>query len=475
MLFGRRREPAPEPNLNPNFNSNPNPFAPGSPRKKMKVVSLELRDGQQSLLGTRLRTEDILPVVPLMDDVGYECIEMWGGATFEVALRYLEEDPWERLKAIKQLCRKTPLRMLLRGQNLVGYHHYPDDIVVKFVECAAKDGIDYFEVMDGLNDVRNTEVAVQTILRCSKKAIASIPFMLSPVHTTEKFIEIAREYEKLGVYAIELEDMAGMVSPLRTGETIRALKKSLKIPVYYQAHSTGGMADLGYWEAIHAGADAINCDVSALARGTSHPAAESFVAALQGTLLDTELDLDLLGKINEHFLSLREKYKEYESKFSGVNVGVLKHKIPGGMLSNLEFQLKQMNAEGRMDELFEEVARVSKEFGYPPMATPFSQMIGAQAMMNLFTDQRYKVISNECRNYIRGLYGRPAGPISEELKAMVLNGEPALQERPGSLLPPGWEEAKEKSAAFARCDEDVLTYALFPDNAEKMLRKKYHI
>ncbi|MCB7319103.1 pyruvate carboxylase subunit B [Lacrimispora sp. 210928-DFI.3.58] len=464
MLFSKRHAP-----------SIKSPLDPGAPRKKLWVVSLELRDGQQSLLGTRLRTEDILPVLPLMDEVGYECIEMWGGATFEVALRFLEEDPWERLRAVKQRCKKTPLRMLLRGQNLVGCHHYPDDIVVKFVECAARNGIDYFMVMDGLNDVRNTEVAVQTALSCGKKAIASIPFMLSPVHTTEKFVEIAREYEKLGVYAVELEDMAGMISPLKTGETIRALKAALKIPVYYQAHSTGGMADLGYWEAIRAGADAINCDVSALARGTSHPAAESFVAALQNTPLDTGLDLDLLGKINDHFLALREKYKEYESKFAGVNVGVLKHKIPGGMLSNLELQLKQMNAESRMEELFEEVARVSRDFGYPPMATPFSQMIGAQAMMNLCTGQRYKIISNECRNYIRGSYGRPAGPISEELKAEVLKGQPAITERPGSLLAPGWEEAKEKSAAFARCDEDVLTYALFPAYAENVLKKKYHL
>lgn len=446
------------------------PFAPGAPRKKIGIVSLDWRDGQQSLLGTRVRTEDILPILPMMDQVGYECIEMWGGATFDVALRYLKEDPWERLRACKRLCTKTPLRMLLRGQNLVGYRHYPDDIVEKFIECAARNGIDHFEIMDGLNDVRNTETAIQAIHKCGKKIIASIPYTLSPVHTVGKYVEIVREYERLGVHAIELEDMAGMVGPPAVAEMIRAFKSALRIPVYYHAHCTGGMADICYWEAIREGAEVINCDISAMSLGTAHPPTESFVAALQGTPLDTGLDLALLGKINQYFLQIRAKYQEYESKFTGVNVDVLRHKLPGGMLSNLELQLKQMQAEDKQDALFQEVARVSADFGYPPLATPFAQIVGAQAAMNLYTPERYQVLSKESKNYIMGLYGRPAGPIAEELKGKVGGG--SIIARPGSLLEPGWEKAKQESASFARSEEDVLTYALFPDVAADFLRER---
>lgn len=443
--------------------------------KKIKVVSLEWRDGQQALLGTRVKTEDMLPILPLMDKVGYECIEMWGGATFDVALRYLGDDPWDRLREFKRLCPNTPLRMLLRGQNLVGYHHYPDDIVEKFVECAAKNGIDHFAVMDGLNDVRNTEVAIKAALRCGKHLVASIPFTLSPVHTVEKYVEIVKRYEELGVHVIELEDMAGMVKPDTAVEMIKAFRKALKIPVYYHAHCTGGMADICYWEAIKAGVDAIACDASALSLGAAHPPIESFVAALKDTPYDTGLDLDLLGEINSYFQTIREKYKEYESKFTGANISVLKHKLPGGMLSNLELQLKQMHIESRQEEVFAEVARVSEDFGYPPLATPFAQMVGAQAVANVMTGERYKLILKESKNYILGHYGRPVGPIAQELKQKVLGSKEMLTKRPGSLLAPGWEKAKAESAGFARSDEDVLTYALFPEVAADFLRGKYHL
>jgi pyruvate carboxylase subunit B len=366
--------------------------------------------------------------------------------------------------------------MLLRGQNLVGYHHYPDDIVEKFVKCAAKNGIDQFAIMDGLNDVRNTESAARAILKCRKRLIASIPFTLSPVHTVEKYIEIVRAYEALGVYAIELEDMAGMVSPQVAVEMIRAFKKALHIPVFYHAHCTGGMADICYWEAIKAGVEAVCCNVSSMALGTAHPPVESFVIALRNTPYDTGLDLDLLGKINDYFQKIREKYKEYESKFIGVDVGVLKHKIPGGMLSNLELQLKQMQAADRQGELFEEVAHVSKDFGYPPLATPFAQMVGAQAVLNLLSGERYNLISRECKSYILGQYGRPTGPIAEELKKKVLDdSQEMIAVRPGSLLAPGWEKAKAESAGFTQSDEDVLTYALFPETGMNFLKRKYHL
>lgn len=449
------------------------PAAPVASGRKIGIVSLDWRDGQQSLMGTRVRTEDILPILPKMDEVGFVCIEMWGGATFDVMLRYLDEDPWDRLKACKRLCTKTPLRMLLRGQNVVGYHHYPDDIVEKFVETAARDGIDHFEIMDGLNDVRNTETAVHAIKKCGKRIIASIPYTLSPVHTVEKYVDVVLAYEKLGVDAIELEDMAGMVSPPAVATMIRAFKKALHIPVYYQSHCTGGMADISYWEAIHAGAEVLNCDFAAMSHGPAHPPVESFVAALRDTPFDTGLDLNLLLEINKYFIGIRKKYAEYVSQFSGVNVNVLMHKLPGGMLSNLELQLKQMKAEDRQDELFEEVARVSADFGYPPLATPFAQMVGSQAAMNMFTGKRYAMLSKESIRYIQGYYGRPAGPIAEELVEKVLQNGKMITERPGSLLAPGWETAKKESAAFARCDEDILTYAMFPTVAEPFLRKKY--
>lgn len=444
-----------------------------TPKRKIKVVSLEWRDGQQSLLGTRVRTDDMLPILPMMDAVGYDSIEMWGGATFDVAIRYLGDDPWERLREFKRLCPKTPLRMLLRGQNLVGYHHYPDDIVERFVTCAARNGIDEFAVMDGLNDVRNTETSIKAVLKCGKRLIASIPFTLSPVHTVEKYVEIVKQYEVLGAHTIELEDMAGIVAPVTAAKMIRAFKKALRIPVYYHAHCTGGMADICYWEAIRAGAEAICCDVSSMALGTAHPPVESFVAALKDTPYDTGLDLELLGKLNDYFFRIREKYHEFESKYTGVNVGVLKHKIPGGMLSNLELQLKQMGASDRHEELFEEVARVSEDLGYPPLATPFAQMVGAQAALNIFTGERYKVISKECKTYIQGLYGLPVGPISEWLKKKVLGDQDMISVRPGSLLESGWEKANAESAGFARCEEDVLTFAMFPEIALDFLEKKY--
>lgn len=456
MFFGR----------NKNHEEKPTP-------QKIKIISVDWRDGQQALLGTRVKTEDMLPILSLMDKVGYESIEMWGGATFDVAVRYLADDPWERLRAFKHLCPNTPLRMLLRGQNLVGYHHYPDDIVEKFVECAARNGIDHFVVMDGLNDVRNTEVAVRAALRCGKRVIASIPFTLSPVHTVEKYVEIVKAYEALGVHAIELEDMAGMVKPDLVVEMIKAFRKALKIPVYYHAHCTGGMSDICYWEAIRAGAEAISCDSSALSLGAAHPPVESFVAALKDTPYDTGLDLNLLDEINNYFQKIREKYKAYESKFTGANISVLKHKLPGGMLSNLELQLKQMRIENRQEEVFAEVARVSKDFGYPPLATPFAQMVGAQAVTNVLTGERYKLISKESKNYILGQYGRPVGPIAPELKRKVLGNREMISERPGSLLEPGWETAKAACTGLAHCDEDVLTYAMFPEVAGEFLKKKY--
>lgn len=444
--------------------------------KPVRISSVEWRDGQQSLLATRIKTEDMLPILEKMDQVGYESMEMWGGATFDVAIRHLDDDPWERLREFKKIVKRTPLRMLLRGQNLVGYRQYPDDIVDKFVERASAGGIDIFLVFDGLNDVRNTEAAIRAVQKYGRRADANICYTISPVHTIEKYLKIAKDYEALGVQAVHVEDMAGMVTPGEIFEVIRAMKKELKIPVHFHAHSTGGMADLCYWEAIRAGADVVDCDVSAFALGTSHPPVESMAVALKGTVYDPRLDMDLLKEINDYCLGLREKYQEFTSKFTGVDMGVLRHQIPGGMMSNLESQLKDMRAENRMEEIFEEVHRVQRDLGYPPLATPFAQMVGSQAAFNVVGGSRYGMIPREVRDYVKGFYGRPAGTISEELdKKILAAGETRNTKRPGSLLPPGWEEMKTEAVGkgLARTEEDVLTYAMFPAVAEEFLKRKY--
>lgn len=444
--------------------------------KPVRIASVELRDGQQSLLATRMKTEDMLPILEKMDQVGYDSIEMWGGATFDVCIRHLDDDPWERIRECKKIVKKTPLRMLLRGQNLVGYRQYPDDIVDKFVERAAANGIDIFLVFDGLNDVRNTEAAIRAVKKYGKRAEANIVYTISPVHTIEKYVQIAKEYIALGVDAIHVEDMAGMVTPNEIFHVIQRMKKELQVPIHFHAHSTGGMAELCYWEAIRAGVDVVDCDVSALALGTSHPSVESLAVALKGTAYDPKLDMGLLQEINAYFMKLRAKYQEYVSKFTGVDIGVLQHQIPGGMMSNLEMQLKEMRAEDRMKDIFEEVHRVQKDFGYPPLATPFAQMVGSQATFNIVTGVRYQVIPKEVRDYVKGLYGRPAAEISGELEEKILtNGEVRNLARPGSLIPPQWEKVKHEAMmkGLARTEEDVLTYAMFPQIAEGFLTRKY--
>ncbi len=441
--------------------------------RSVKLSSVEFRDGQQSLLATRMTTADMLPVLEKMDRVGYVCMEMWGGATFDSCIRFLGEDPWERVRRFKRIVQKTPLRMLLRGQNLVGYRQYPDDVVERFVAAAAGVGIDVFLIFDGLNDLRNCEAATQAVLRAGKKPEANILYTLSPVHTTEKYVDLAVSFEKMGMEAIHLEDMAGMVDPVSVGETIRAIKAAISVPLHFHSHCTGGMADIAYWEAVHAGADVIDVDVSALALGTSHPPAESLVVALKNTPWATGVDLGLLAEINDYFMQLRKKYKEFESRFTGVDISVLRHQVPGGMLSNLERQLKDMGMADRLDEILVETAAVRKDFGYPPLGTPFSQIVGAQATMNVMTGERYAMLANESMDYIKGNYGKTPGAVAPELLRQVLGEAEPLSCRPADLLEPEYEKMKAESAAFARSDEDVLSYAMFPAVAESFLKKKY--
>jgi pyruvate/oxaloacetate carboxyltransferase len=444
--------------------TNPNP---------VRFASVELRDGQQSLLATRMRTEDMLPIMTKMDEAGYDSIEMWGGATFDSCIRFLNEDPWDRIRAIKSLVKKTPLRMFLRGQNLVGYVQYPDDVVEHFIAAAAKAGIDIFLTFDGLNDTRNCETVFRAVKKAGKKVEANIIYTKSPVHTIQKYVDIAKKYEEMGAEAIHIEDTAGIMDPVSAGELISAIKAEVSVPVHLQCHCTGGMADLAYWEAARAGVDVLDVDVASMALGTSHPAAESMLESLKSTTRAPRMNQSVLAEINAHFARIRPKYEEYLSKFTGVNIGVLRHQIPGGMLSNLENQLKQMNMADRLDEVLAEAAEVRKDLGYPPLATPFSQIVGVQATMNVMMKSRYKMMPKETMNYIRGLYGKVPGTISDELIAKIPKTKPFVSCRPGDLLDPGYEKAKREIGTLAHSEEDVITYALFGETAREYLTRKY--
>lgn len=440
----------------------------------VKLSSCDLRDGQQSIIATRMRTEEMLPILPQLDDFGFACLEVWGGATFDACIRFLHEDPWERLRLIKQYCRKTPLRMLLRGQNLLGYTPYPDDVVEKFVAKAAETGIDIFLIFDGLNDIRNCACAAKAALKAGKLVEGNIQFTSSPVHTVESFVQTARDYVNIGATAVHLEDMGGMINPAVAAKTVAAIKQALHIPVHYHAHCMGGMTEIAYWEVIRAGADVVDVDVSAFALGTAQPAAESMIAVLQGTPRDTGLDYRKLAPVNAYLKEIRSRYSEFESKLKGADIEVVRHQIPGGMRSNLESQLKQMNALDRLDEVLEEVVKVRADLGYPPLGTPFSQMTGTQAAINVISGERYKLIPQEVKSLVRGQYGKTPGPISEELKTLVLQpGEQPLTCRPADRIEPGYERLKAECADLARTEEDILTYAMFPQIGREFLQMKY--
>ncbi|WP_077611332.1 pyruvate carboxylase subunit B [Clostridium sp. Marseille-P2415] len=439
----------------------------------LKFNSVEFRDGQQSLIATRMTTEDMIPLLSRMDSVGYDSMEMWGGATFDVAVRFLKEDPWERVRTFKKYVKKTPLKMVLRAQNLVGYKAYPDDIVEKFVEKAALAGIDIFLIFDALQDLRNCESAFRAVKKAGKKIEGSVQYNVSPFHTTEVFVQNAMEQERMGASLMHVEDMAGLMAPKAAYELISALKKALKIPVHLHCHCTGGMAEMAYWEAIRAGVDGLDVCVSSMSMGPAHPPIESFVSALKGTSRDPGIDVGQFKSVNEDFISIRKKYSNFETKLIGVDVGCLEHQIPGGMLSNLESQLSAMKLYDRLPEVLEEVTRVRADMGYPPLATPSSQMCGAQATTNVLTGNRYSMVSKEIKDYCRGMYGMPPGPVDPVLLEKALGEEKPSTKKPADLLEPGFEKAKAEAGGLVRTEEDILTYALFPNYAPDFLKAKY--
>ncbi len=438
----------------------------------LKICDLVLRDGHQSLLATRMRTDDMLPIAEKMDRVGYWAVEMWGGATFDSAIRFLDEDPWDRLRLLRKAMPNTPFMMLLRGQNVVGYRHYPDDVLERFIVRAHANGIDIFRIFDALNDIRNIERAMAIAKREGAHVQAAICYTIGPPYSIDYFVNLARQMAELGADSICIKDMAGLITPYAAYELVRRLKAEIGLPVHFHSHTTSGMATAALLKAVEAGADIVDTAISSLSMGTSHSPTESVVAMLQGTKWDTGLDLNLLAEIAEYFAQVRRKYARYESGFFGVDVGVLQYQIPGGMLSNLVSQLRSQKAEDKYPQVLEEVPRVRAELGYPPLVTPSSQIVGTQATLNVVLGERYKIVPEEVKNYVRGFYGRPPAPIDPEVKRRVIGDEEPIDCRPADLLPPGMPKAWEEIGAIARCEEDVISYALFPQIARPFLERR---
>ncbi|MBL1353425.1 MAG: sodium-extruding oxaloacetate decarboxylase subunit alpha [Zetaproteobacteria bacterium] len=430
--------------------------------KKIAITELCLRDGHQSLLATRMRLDDMLPICEKMDAIGYWSIEAWGGATFDTCLRYLKEDPWLRLRELKKAMPKTPLQMLLRGQNLLGYRHYADDVVKKFVDVAVANGVDVFRTFDAMNDLRNVRVAIAQVKANGKQAEGTICYTTSPVHTLDYFVELAKGFEDLGCDTLAIKDMAGLLTPSATRELITALKDALSIPLHLHCHSTSGVAEMVQWEAIHAGCDIIDTAISPLAGGTSHPATESMVAALAGTPFDTGLNLEALQDVAAYFRDVRKKYARFESDVTGVDTRVFINQIPGGMISNLANQLKEQGALDRMDDVLAEIPRVRKDFGYPSLVTPTSQIVGTQAVLNVISGKKYKVITKETKDYLKGMYGKALGHINDDVRTLALGDEEAITVRPADLIAHEMDALTREVGDKAKSVEDVLSYGMFP-------------
>jgi pyruvate carboxylase subunit B len=414
----------------------------------------------------------MLPIAEELDRVGFYSLEVWGGATFDVCIRYLNEDPWGRLKSLKAVIKDTPLQMLLRGQNLVGYRHYSDDIVVKFVEKSAENGIDIFRIFDAVNDIRNMEVSIKTAKKAGAHVQGTISYTISPVHTIDSFVSFARELSELNCDSICIKDMAGLISPRDTYDLIKALKSEVGLPINLHSHSTSGMAPMSYMAACDAGVDILDTAFSPFASGASQPPTETVVAALHRTAYDTGLDLNVLTSIKEYFVGVREKYAGILDPISEkIDTNVLIYQIPGGMLSNLVSQLEEQNAMDRYNEVLAEMPRVRKDLGYPPLVTPTSQIVGTQAVLNVLTGERYKIIPKEVREYVRGMYGKPPAPIIEELLEKVLGEDDAITCRPADLLEPELDQITRKAQelGIVRKEEDILTYALYPQIAKTFL------
>ncbi|MDO4562723.1 MAG: oxaloacetate decarboxylase subunit alpha [Clostridia bacterium] len=451
-------------------------------KKAVKITETVLRDAHQSLIATRMTTEQILGAVEKLDGVGYQSLEAWGGATFDACLRFLNEDPWERLRKIKDKAKNTPLQMLFRGQNILGYRHYADDVVEYFVQKSIANGIDIIRIFDALNDVRNLKTAISATIKEKGHVQAAISYTISPVHTNESFIKLAKQLEEMGASSICIKDMAGLLTPYVAYELVSGMKSAIKIPIQLHTHYTSGEASMTYLKAIEAGVDVVDCAISPMALGTSQPPTESIVAAFKGTPYDTGYDLNLLTEIADYFRPLREKYLAdglMNTKALSVDVNTLKYQVPGGMLSNLISQLKEQGKEDKFQDVLKEVPRVREDAGYPPLVTPTSQIVGTQAVLNVVTGERYKMVTKEFRGLVKGEYGKTPVEISDEFRKKIIGNEKPITKRPADDIPNELDKFKGEIREYAEQDEDALSYALFGPVAIKYFKyrqgQKYKI
>jgi oxaloacetate decarboxylase alpha subunit len=444
-------------------------------KKPLRITDTILRDAHQSQAATRMRLEDMLPACEILDNMGYWSLECWGGATFDSCMRFLDEDPWERLRTLKKAMPKTPLQMLLRGQNILGYKHYADDVVEAFVKKSIENGIDVVRVFDALNDTRNMEQAMRCVKHYGGTCEAAISYTTSPVHNEEYFVTLAQQLEEMGADVICIKDMANLLLPMDAYNLVKKLKEKVSAPIHLHTHNTSGTGDMTNLMAAFAGVDIVDCALSPMANGTAQPATESLVATLKGTERDTGLDLSKLSEVASHFRGVAQKLKDQgilDPKVLNVDTNTLLYQVPGGMLSNLLSQLKQAGAEDKFYDVLAEVPRVREDFGYPPLVTPTSQIVGSQAVLNVIAGERYKMASKESKGLLKGEYGRLPAAVNEEVRKKCIGDEQVITCRPADLLQPEMEMYKEQAGDLAKCEEDVLSYALFPQVAEKFLKKR---
>jgi pyruvate carboxylase subunit B len=439
---------------------------------KINVTELVLRDGHQSLIATRMRTDDMLPICGKLDAAGYWSLEAWGGATFDACVRFLKEDPWERLRKLRKALPNSRIQMLLRGQNLLGYRHYPDDVTRAFVQKCADNGVDVFRVFDAMNDTRNMRVSIEAVKAAGKHAQGAISYTTSPVHNVAYFVDMAKTLEGMGCDTLAIKDMAGLLTPYSTVELVKALKSAISIPIQLHSHATSGLASMVHMKGVEAGAATIDTCLSAFSEGASHPTTESLVAAFQNSEYDTGLDLIKLQEIAAYFREVRKKYWQFEMTGQQVDTRILVSQVPGGMISNLNNQLKEQGALDRMDDVMAEIPRVREDLGFPPLVTPTSQIVGTQAVLNVLTGGRYKSVTNEVKNYLLGRYGATPGMVNEEVRKLAVGNQAVITCRPADQLSDELDKLRNEAEGLAKSDEDVLTYAMFPDLGRTFLQER---
>ncbi|MEQ1602958.1 MAG: sodium-extruding oxaloacetate decarboxylase subunit alpha [Methylophilaceae bacterium] len=439
---------------------------------KVYVSELVLRDGHQSLIATRMRTDDMLPICSKLDAIDFWSLEAWGGATFDACVRFLKEDPWERLKKLRKALPNSRIQMLLRGQNLLGYRHYSDDVVRAFVKQSADSGVDVFRIFDAMNDLRNLRVSVESVKKVGKHAEGAISYTTSPVHDIAHFVALAKELESMGCDTLAIKDMAGLLTPQTTQNLVKAIRAEVSLPIHLHSHATSGLAAMCLLKGIENGATILDTCNSSFSEGASHPTTESIVAALQGTEYDTGLNIAALQEITAYFREVRKKYWQFESEFTGVDTRVLINQVPGGMISNLSNQLKEQGALNRMDEVLTEIPRVREDLGFPPLVTPTSQIVGTQAVLNVMTGARYKSVTNEVKNYLLGQYGKAPAAVNTDVKNAAVGNAEVILCRPADLLDDEMDKLRIESEGLAKSEGDVLTYAMFPDLAKTFLQER---